>query len=167
MAALSDLRQGLDRAWDNIQTGWRSLVDKAAQAVTRFRPSEPRDDDSEDSRALVRASPGWALLAAEVRETGEEICVRLEIPGMEPDEFDIAVQDDLLRVSGEKRVAREETRGAYHVTERAYGSFQRTLQLPARVDSAGASAEYRRGVLTLRLPKHPTSVSRRIEVKRG
>jgi HSP20 family protein len=167
MTALGDLREGLDRAWDSIQTGWRALVDRAAQAITRFRPGEGAEEEDEDTRALLRTSPGWGLLAAEVRETGDEVCVRLEIPGLEPDQFDLAVQDDILRVSGEKRVAREATRGAYHVTERAYGSFQRTLRLPARVDADGAQADYRRGVLTVRLPKHATAVGRQIRVRRG
>lgn len=166
MTALGDLREGLDRARDSIQTGWRALVDKAMQAITRFRPGEAAGDD-EDARALLRTSPAWGLLAAEVRETGDEVCVRLEIPGLEPDQFDIAVQDDILRVSGEKRVAREEKRGAYHVTERAYGSFERTLRLPARVDADGAQADYRHGVLTVRLPKHASAVSRQIKVHRG
>jgi HSP20 family protein len=167
MTALGDLREGLDRAWDSIQSGWRALVDRAAQAITRFRPGEATAEDDDDARALLRTSPGWGLLAAEVRETGDEVCVRLEIPGLEPDQFDIAVQDDILRVSGEKRVAREEKRGAYHVTERAYGSFERTLRLPVRVDADGAQADYQHGVLTVRLPKHASAVSRQIKVHRG
>lgn len=165
MAALADLRGGLDRAWENIQSGWRTLVARAEQAITRFRPGEAAEQD-EDTRALLRSSPGWGLLAAEVRETAEEVSVRLEIPGMEPGALDVTVQDDLLRVSGEKRAAREQTRGAYHITERAYGCFERTLRLPARVDSERAQADYRHGVLTLRLPKHANAVSRRIEVTR-
>ncbi|MEJ2576114.1 MAG: Hsp20/alpha crystallin family protein [Gammaproteobacteria bacterium] len=164
MASLDSLKQGLDRAWDNLHTGWQSLVDRAAQAITRFRPGEPRADDTEDSLALARISPGWGLMAAEIRESDDEVTVRLEIPGMNPEEFDIDAQDDLLRVRGEKHAAREETRGTYHVTERAYGRFERVLQLPARVDSDGARADYRRGVLTIRLPKHPSAVSRRISV---
>lgn len=167
MATFNSLKQGLDRAWEHVQAGWQALVDRAAQAITRFLPAEPREDDTEDSRALQRISPGWGLMAAEIRETHDEISVRLEIPGMDPDEFDIDAQVDLLRVSGEKRASREETRGTYHITERAYGRFERVLQLPARVDGDGARAEYRRGVLTVRLPKHPAVVSRRIPVNRG
>jgi HSP20 family protein len=165
MATLDSLKQGLDRAWDHVQAGWQTLVDRAAQAITRFRPGEPREDDTEDSRALQRISPGWGLMAAEIRETADQVSVRLEIPGMDPDEFDIDAQDDLLRVRGEKRTSREETRGTYHISERAYGQFERVLQLPTRVDSDGARADYRRGVLTVTLPKHPAVVSRRIEVR--
>ncbi len=167
MAKFADLREGLDHAWDSIQGGWRALVDKAAQAVTQFRPGASAAEGDEDTQVLLRSSPGWGLLAAEVRESAAEVCVRLEIPGMEPEQLDVAVQDDLLRVSGEKRTAREEARGAYHITERAYGRFQRTLRLPARVDTEGARADYRHGVLTLHLPKHANAMPRQIKIERG
>ena len=164
MSTLQQLREGMDRAWETLQAGWRTLTQKATQALTLFRPGD-REDDDDDGRALRAASPGWGLLAAEVREDDSEICVRLEAPGLEPDQFDIQVLERILVVSGEKHIAREERRGRYHVTERAYGRFERAVPLPTDVDESRASADYRRGVLTVRLPKHPRVTSRRISVQ--
>jgi hypothetical protein len=58
--------------------------------------------------------------------------------------------DDILIVRGEKKLAREETRGHYHVMERAYGQFERAIRLPAPVENDGAKASYRVGVLTIK-----------------
>ena len=165
MANLTQLRHGVDRALDSVQAGWRTLVDKAAQALTRFRPNEPPEHDDEDTSTLLSTCPRWGLLAAEVRESADSVSVRLEIPGMEPDQIDISVVDDILEVSGEKRAEREQSRGSYHLTERAYGRFERRFRLPAPVDSGRADASYRRGVLILHLPKR--SRNRQIKVTPG
>jgi HSP20 family protein len=163
MSTLQQLREGMDRAWEGLQAGWRALTQRATAALTRFMPGEDPADD--EGRSLLATSPGWGLLAAEVREDDDEICVRLEVPGMESEHFDIQVLDRILVVSGEKRVAREERRGRYHVTERAYGRFERALPLPTEVDESRARADYRNGVLTVRVPKHPRVSSRRIPVR--
>ncbi len=165
MSTLQQLREGVDRAWEGLQAGWRALTQRAASALTRFLPGEAPADD--DGRSLVSTSPGWGLLAAEIREDDEEVCVRLEVPGMQADQLEIQVLDRILVVSGEKRVAREERRGRYHVTERAYGRFERALPLPTEVDEARAGADYQNGVLTVRIPKHARVSSRRIPVRGG
>lgn len=164
MSTLRQLQEGMDRAWESLQSGWRALTQQASHALTRFLPGE-RDQDDEESLALCAASPGWGLLAAEVREDHDEICVRLEIPGLEPENIQIRIEDGILVVSGEKRVAREEQQGRYHVTERAYGRFERALPLPTEVDESRAAADYRHGVLIVRLPKHPRVAARRIPVR--
>jgi HSP20 family protein len=100
-----------------------------------------------------------------VREEDTQVVVRLEAPGMEREDFDISVvQGRTLVVRGEKRVEREESRGRYHVIESAFGLFERVIALPVEVSDDGARARYRRGVLTVTLPK-AGSESRRIEVK--
>ncbi|RMG28981.1 MAG: Hsp20/alpha crystallin family protein, partial [Gammaproteobacteria bacterium] len=92
-------------------------------------------------------------LPAEVRESDDRVEVRLEVPGMEAADFDIAVLGNALHVRGVKRVETESVQGRYHVLECAYGEFERVIPLPAEVDEARAQARYRRGVLHLRLPK--------------
>ena len=166
MSTLQQLQEGLDRAWASLQAGWRTLAQRAGQAVTRFLPGE-RDRDDEETRTLWAASPGWGLLAAEIREDDDEVCARIEIPGLEPEAIEIQFVDGVLVVSGEKRVAREERRGRYHVTERAYGRFERALPLPVEVDESRARADYRNGVLSVRLPKHRRAAPRRIPVRGG
>ncbi len=163
MANLTHLRHNVDRALDSVQAGWRNLVDKAAQAITRFHPGGAPEAEDDDANVLLSNCPRWGFLAAEVRESADAVSVRLEVPGMEPEQIDVSVVDDILRVSGEKRTERERSRGNYHLTERAYGRFERSFRLPSPVDAERAEADYRHGVLTLRLPKR--NRNRRVRVK--
>ncbi len=93
------------------------------------------------------------MLAAEVFADDSRVVVRMEIPGMKRSDLDIEVMDDLLVVRGRKRMERETSHGRYHVLECAYGSFERAIPLPARVDENRARARYRKGVLRIELPK--------------
>jgi HSP20 family protein len=160
--SMSGLRENLDRAWGQLQTGWNNLVSKASDALTRFTGGE--DEQDEDARTLRRLSPDWGLLAAELRETESELRLRLEMPGMNPDELDVQVHGQLLRISGEKQLQRETDQGRYHVTECAYGRFERQLPLPCEVDATKTRAEYRTGVLMLHLPKQEKAKVRRIPI---
>lgn len=157
--------QGLERAWQSVQNGWRNLMDQASNALTRFIPGEDAKRDDSASGRLRASSPDWGLLAAEMKETDKDVVVRIEAPGMDADQFDIEVQEQHLIVRGEKRIARDSDEGRYHVTERAYGYFERVLPLPAEVEDGAAKASYKRGVLTVRLPKHKSAVTRKISVQ--
>jgi HSP20 family protein len=163
---LQQLRRGLNRAWDGLVEGWQHLWHNAAEAVTRFTPSR-QDASATDTRALLEQASQWGVLPAEVRETDDDIRVRLEAPGMEPDDFDLQVQDDLLVIRGEKRASREDRSGSYLRVESAYGQFERAIPLPGEVDADGARAQYRQGVLHVTLPKSARNRSRRVEVQTG
>jgi HSP20 family protein len=93
------------------------------------------------------------VLAAEVFDDEDNVIVRLEAPGMNKDDFDLKVVGEHLVVRGENRIERERTQGRYHVTECAYGSFERAIPLPERVKSDKAHAKYKNGVLRVELPK--------------
>lgn len=167
MSTLQQMRAGLGRTWEHVAEGWRALMEKGNQALTRFIPSRRRDNlETRDDQVLAGAAR-WGLLTAEVREEKDRIVVRLEAPGMEPDDFDITVEEGYLVIRGEKRVERESTEGAYHVMECAYGRFERAIPLPEEVEESGARAKYRRGVLRVELPKARTSRYRQIEVQSG
>lgn len=164
MSNLQQVREGLTKAWDTITNGWRELRELAGDALTRFSPSSSREaSPAEERRSLQGAR--WGLLAAEVTDSGDTIEVALEAPGLEPGDFEIEVADDILVVRGEKKVSRQETHGHYYVLERAYGRFERAIKLPARVDDGTAKARYRRGVLTVSLPKIAGARGRRISVE--
>ncbi len=163
---MSSLKQNLDRAWAQVQAGWNNLVAKASNALTRFRYREEDEQDAQ-SRALLHASPEWALLAAELHESSDEVSVRLEVPGMEPEDLEVQVIDRTLIVSGHKQIRRERKEGRYHITECAYGRFERRLPLPAEVEVDRAEASYHKGVLTLILPKTERERVRRIPISRG
>lgn len=166
MATFDQLRRGVTRALDTVAEGWQHLVERAGHALTWFRPTGRGELDTVEDQIVRRASR-WGLLAAEVEEQADEVVVRLEAPGMEADDFDLAVIDDYLVVRGEKRAAREERRGEFHVMECAYGEFERAVPLPVPVEEGKAKARYRKGVLTVRLPKSAAGRRRRIDVEAG
>jgi HSP20 family protein len=163
MSNLHQVREGLTKAWDTITNGWRELRELAGDALTRYSPLSPRETSPAERRAAQGAR--WGLLAAEVTDAGDMIEVALEAPGLEPGDFEIEVHDDILVVRGEKKVSRQESHGHYYVLERAYGRFERAIKLPARVDDITARARYRRGVLTVSLPKIAGPRGRRIAVE--
>lgn len=161
MSTLQQMRQGVGRAWDTVADGWRQLYEHASHALTRFTPGREKNDEDYQ---LIRHGSRWGFLAAEVAEDEKEIVVKLEAPGMEPDDFDIQVVDDLLIMRGEKRARRESKEGRYHLLECAYGSFERAVTLPEQVDEAKAKASYKKGILRVALPKSEIGRRRRVTV---
>lgn len=142
-----DVGRGLNRAVESLAEGWRELWTRSGSALTRFR----REKD--EPAAPAAGFPVWGLLGAEALENDREIVVRLEVPGLDPKGCDIVVEGGTLYVRGEKRHEREVNDARYYLTECAYGYFERALPLPDNVDAEGAKANYRNGVLTVRLPK--------------
>lgn len=164
MSTLNQLRDSLGRTWENLTEGWHKLRESAEHAMTRFLPLSKRQDLETWEDQVIRHSADWGLLAAEVQEDEDRVVVRLEVPGMDRDDFDIDVVDDYLVVRGEKRVEKDRHQGRFHVMECAYGSFERAVALPAAVDGNAAEARYKRGVLSISLPKHERARRRRIPV---
>ena len=165
MSTLADIGEGLERTWDSITEGWRQLRRRAAHALTRFTPLKQTDTIETSDDVMLQHASRWGLLAADVSENGRQVRVRLEVPGLEPDDFDLHVEGNVLVVRGEKQLRHEQTEGRYHVMECAYGSFERAVPLPAEVDEKTARARYRHGVLEIEMPKKVTAQARRIEVK--
>ena len=166
MSTLQQIREGMGIAWDALVEGWRELFYRAGNAITRFKT---RGAGGEllpgDKGEMSGRSSGWGILAAEIFDDDDRVVVRLEAPGMEPDELRLEVVDDVLIVHGEKKVQREHTKGYYHLSECAYGSFERAIALPDHVESDKASAQYRRGVLRVELPKSSSRRRRPIKVE--
>lgn len=154
------LGHDLGHAWDVMSEGWREISQRSSNALTRF--VHPKDSKPAPAGALLDSYPRWSLLAGEVEETGQEIIVRLEVPGMEKEDCHVRIDGNRLILSGEKHFERSSDKSNYHVMERAYGSFQRVIPLPKSVVEEEAEASYRNGVLSVRLPKraseHPRSV---------
>jgi len=167
MTPMEPIKRGLSRTWESVREGWEQLRQQASGAITRFVPSRSAGDTATDGDHLAQRAPGWGVLAADVQETDDEVYVRLEIPGMDSQDFELEVADHTLRVSGQKRVENEESRGRVYAAESAYGHFERLVPLPAEVSQEGAKARYRNGVLRVTLPKSERSKRRRIEVETG
>jgi HSP20 family protein len=104
----------------------------------------------------------------DVRETENALRIAIEMPGVSPDDVDIQLDDDLLTIRGEKKLERRDDRENTHFTERTYGTFQRILRLPFKVDPTQVQARFDNGVLTVTLPKPKgREASRRISVQSG
>lgn len=93
-----------------------------------------------------------------------ELVVRAELPGLRREDIDVTVEHNVLTLRGERR--RDEVKESqYHRAERTYGSFSRSFTLPATVDAKQVRAEYRDGMLTIRLPLRDEARPRQIQVE--
>lgn len=111
----------------------------------------------------------WMTPQIDVSEADNELRVCADIPGVSQDEVDVTVEGDALTIRGEKKAETEQDRGNYHVSERAFGRFQRSIQLPFTPDPEQVRASFDRGVLTVTIPKTDQAKERgrRIEVQSG
>lgn len=152
----------LGRAWENLSEGWRELLSRSGEALTHFARNKDKSVAEEDSQLPVL--PRWSLLAGEVEEADKEIVVRVEVPGIEKQDWQITVDGSMLYIRGEKHFERISHDSTYHIMERAYGVFQRSIPLPHNVDTEKAVANYKNGVLIVRLPKLGESKSKTIHL---
>jgi HSP20 family protein len=136
----SDLRREIDRLFDSV--AWSPLGSKGVSGMQTWIPPM----DIEDQEELLRVS--------------------LEIPGVNPDDVNVTVENGVLSVSGEKKLERtsgNEKSGPYSA-ERRYGWFERTIALPQSVETDKVTAHYENGVLTLELPKSAEARKRKIAI---
>ena len=103
----------------------------------------------------------------EVTENDKEIKVSAELPGMDEKDIDISLNKDTLTIRGEKKEEKEQKGKDYYRLERSYGSFSRTIPLPAEVETDKIEAQLKKGVLTVTLPKSAKAVAetKKIPVK--
>jgi HSP20 family protein len=115
---------------------------------------------------LAERSPAgrWAP-ALDVTENDGSWVLTVELPGAKREDISIEVHDDLLTIRGEKKSEREEKDEKRHYIERTYGSFSRSLRLPAQVDSERIKAGFKDGVLTVEVPKSEAQKPKVIDIK--
>jgi HSP20 family protein len=101
----------------------------------------------------------------DVRETQEAFIVEADVPGMKKEDVQIEVADNVVTVKGERRSEREENQKDYHVSERTFGSFRRSVAIPGGFAGDKVAAKFENGVLTITLPKQEEKKSRKIEVR--
>ncbi len=131
------MREEMDRFWDTF-------------LPTAFR----RTEDSGD----------W-LPSLDVSETKNEIVVKAEVPGMDAKDIDISLSNGMLTIKGEKKQEKEEKEENYHLVERSYGSFTRSITLPAEVKQDKINASYKNGILKVVLPKSEEAKKKEIKIK--
>ena len=101
----------------------------------------------------------------DVSESDDAYDITVELPGMTEKDIEVVCNDDSLTVKGEKKEEREDKKKNYHVSERSYGSFQRTFRIPSGVDHNKIDASYSKGVLNLSLPKSEAAKNNKRSIK--
>jgi len=102
--------------------------------------------------------------AVDIRETDESYMVYAELPGLSKDDISITLEDNILKLSGERRFEKDVEEEQYHRIERTYGTFTRAFSLPSRVDASKVKAAFKDGVLTLTVPKMEEAKPRKIAI---
>jgi HSP20 family protein len=135
--------------------------------VDRFRGEIDRlfDDFFARSRFGRYFGSGDWKPAIDVSETSREILIHAEVPGMDVDDIDISLNGRILTISGERKQEQEEKEKSYHCIECRYGSFSRSLELPSDIDANQVKAIYKKGILSLNLPKTRERSEKKIDVK--
>ncbi len=108
----------------------------------------------------------WGL-PLDVVEDENSYIIKASLPGVKPDDLDITYNKGMLTIRGEMKDESDTTKGQYHLRERRFGTFSRTISLPASVKPEDIQADYQDGILTLKLPKAEEVKPKRIAIKSG
>ena len=132
----------------------------AATEADPFRALQRRmdrlfDDFAGDYHWPFTNGRGGMTPTIDVSETDKEMTVEAELPGVDEKDVDVTLSDNLLTIKGEKKQEKEEKKKDYHLTERSYGSFSRSMTLPFEADPNKIKATFKDGVLRITLPKPP------------
>jgi len=117
------------------------------------------------TRSFAPFSQNPVVPNMDVAETDKEIEITAELPGLEEKDVQINVADNRLTIRGEKKNQREEKEKDYHLVERSYGSFLRTVELPTGVNLDTIKATISKGILKVTVPKPAPSQAKKIEIK--
>ena len=153
---LAPFARGGDHPFEMFQREMSRMFDDFFRgAPTRFTGAE--------------APFGGPMPRVDVSETDNEYEVKAELPGLEESDVNLQLANNVLSIRGEKKAEREEKDKNYYLSERSFGSFQRSIPLPTDVEEDQVQASFKSGVLTVRLPKteRAKSQARRIEIKSG
>src|SRR3979409_900393 len=115
-----------------------------------------------DDEGIARGS--WSP-NVDIYENKDQIVLEAELPGMNREDFDLSVENNVITLRGERHFEKKEETDNYHRVERAYGSFLRSFTLPNSVSAEVQPPNYRNGVLRVPLPNRAETKARRIEVK--
>jgi HSP20 family protein len=106
----------------------------------------------------------WAP-AVDIYENAQNLVLKAELPGFDPKDVEVRVEDGTLHLKGERKFESDVKKENYHRIERSYGSFARTFSLPSSVNADNVTAEYKDGVLTLTLPKKEEAKPKTIKIQ--
>ena len=143
-------------------TRWEPMRD-----VVTLRDAMDRLFDEAFTRPwLARDGGGGAFEpAVDMYQTENDVVVKTAVPGLKPEDVQINVTGDMLTIKGETRESSETREKAYHIRERRWGAFERSIPLPTLIMADKAKAEFENGVLTITLPKAEEVKPKTITVK--
>ncbi|UXU08847.1 Hsp20/alpha crystallin family protein [Agrobacterium tumefaciens] len=150
--------------WSPIDT-LRSEIDRLFDG---FAPSSWHAPDHSSFGGTSSGLNGWSTsLAVDLVEKDDTYEVIAECPGLDAKNIEVELSNGLLTIRGEKREEKEDKQKEYHVSERRYGSFQRSFSLPVNVDADKVAAMFENGLLKARIPKSAEAKKnqRKIEIK--
>lgn len=145
-------------------------------AMTRWNPSTGFLTTRDPFARMLESFFGEGLYPSEdvsnrtwmpsvnIRETESAFYVEAELPGLTKKDIDITLENNMLKLSGERRFEKDTNEESYHRVERSYGSFLRTFSLPSQVNSEGVKASFKDGVLTVEVPKAEEAKPRKIAI---
>jgi len=105
----------------------------------------------------------WVPLA-DIYENDSDLIAKVELPGVDPNRVDVRVENNVLTIRGERPFDQKVAQENYHRLERSFGTFSRSFALPTTIDADKIHAEYRDGILNLRLPKSERAKPKRIQI---
>jgi HSP20 family protein len=143
---------------------WTDPFREFAQFQDRFNRAFSDHYGRTGSDEGLMSSGSW-IPAVDIYQNGEhELVLKAELPDMTREEIDVTVEKGTLTIKGERKFASDVKEEHFHRLERRYGTFSRSFSLPDTVDAATVSAEYKNGVLTVRLPQREDTKPRQIKV---
>lgn len=128
---------------------------------------EAMDHLFDDAFTRPVSMAGSSVPAIDLYQTNDAVVLKAALPGFKPDDVQISVTNDVLTLRGEYKQENGNEQGdvVYHVRERRYGSFERSLTLPTSVQTDKAKAEFENGILTIQLPKSEEAKPKSISIK--
>jgi len=125
-----------------------------------------QDEMSRQALHTERRTAGF-VPPVDIHEDKEAIYLKAELPGVKPEAVHLNVENNVLTLTGERKLEKDETKDNYHRVERSYGTFTRSFALPSNVASDQVQADMSDGILTVKIPKKAEAQPKRIEVKTG
>jgi HSP20 family protein len=138
----------------------RELEDFQHRILSAFNPSSARRGNSQESLTLAEWMP-----VVDISEDDREYVITAELPEVKKEDVRVTVENGVLTITGERKFEKEEKGKRWHRVERAYGSFARSFALPDDGDAAKVNAEFKEGVLKVRVTKSEAARPKQIEVK--
>ena len=142
--------------WDRF----RELEDMSHRLNRLLAGKDVKSQDGKDTMIMADWVP-----PLDISETDQEFQIKAELPGIKKDNIKVTLEGGILTLQGERPAEQEQKGRRIHRVERSYGRFVRSFTLPDGVDESKVNAEFKDGILTLRLHKSPEAVPKAIEVK--